>query len=75
MPTNEQYEYIKNILEEEFPDRYWKLQENGLLDTELQNMLGLCGEVFEELGFDESNRMLGYAVIGTIGEYFNEQQV
>ncbi len=74
MQENTKYDYLKNILEGEFPDVYWRLQELGLLEPELQNMAVLCEPVFNEMGFDEDDRFLQYAVIGEIAEYMASQQ-
>lgn len=64
--------YIKRILEEEFPKEFEKLHSNGLLTTELINMISACDSVFDELQFSEANeddRTLRYAVTGTVHEY------
>lgn len=73
MQENNKYDYLNNILEEEFPETFWRLHETGLLETEINNLLARCEPVFEEMGFDEDDRFLQYAVIGTIGEYLEEQ--
>jgi hypothetical protein len=75
MKEQEQYDYLKEILEEEFTTDYWRLYELSILDTEIENIKARCESVFEEMGVDEEDRMLRYAVIGTIAEYFEGQQV
>jgi hypothetical protein len=74
MQENIKYDYLKNILEEEFPDVYWRLHEHALLNTELQNIMAKCEDVFGEMGFDEEDRFVKYAVIGEIAEYLASQQ-
>lgn len=72
MKEKEQFDYLKEILEEEFTTDYWRLHELSILDTEIENMRLRCRPVFEEIGFDEEDRMLRYAVMGTIAEYLEE---
>lgn len=67
------YDYIQNILLEDFQKDYERLQQSGILTTEVINMIQACDPVFEELGFSEDNeddRHLQYAVTGAIKEYF-----
>jgi hypothetical protein len=68
-----QFNYISNVLEEDFADTYQQLQESGTLKFEVINMISLCQSVFEDLNFseeNEDNQFLRYAIIGTIKEYF-----
>jgi hypothetical protein len=74
MQENTKYDYLKNILEEEFPDVYWRFHEHGIVETQVQNIMGKCEALFEEMGFDVDDRMLQYAVIGEIHEYLAAQQ-
>lgn len=67
------YDYIQNILLEDFQKDYERLQQSGILTTEVINMIQACDPVFEDLNFSEDNqenRFLRYAIIGTIKEYF-----
>lgn len=69
--------YIKQLLEEEFPKEFEKLQSNGLLATELINMISACDSVFDELQFSEDSvddRTLKYAVTGAVHEYLTSPQ-
>lgn len=75
MKENSKYDYLKNILEEEFQEVYWRFHEQSILETEVQNLLQRCEPVFDEMGFDEDDRFLQYAVIGTISEYLEAQTV
>ena len=67
------FNYISNLLQEEFGSAYIQLQEYGTLKFEVINMINLCLPVFEDLNFseeNEDNQFLRYAIIGTIKEYF-----
>lgn len=66
------YNYICNILEEEFTERHQQLIDAGLLKLEAINLINHCLPVFEDLKFaeeNEDNRFLRYAIIGEISEY------
>ena len=66
------YNYILNILELEFEDRYNQFSESGLLLFEISNMIKHCNPVFDDLNFseeNEDNRFLRYAITGVIKEY------
>ena len=66
------YQYILDILEEEFLQAYSRFREMGVLTYEIINMIAACNPVFEKLGFTdekEDDRQLRYAITGTIGEY------
>lgn len=67
------YNYLRKILEEEFTERYQKLQQSGILKFEVINMITYCQSVFDEAGFSEENedsRELQYSVTGSINDYF-----
>jgi len=67
------FNYINNLLQEEFESAYNQLQESGTLKSEVINMINYCQSVFEDLNFseeNENNQFLQYAIIGTIKEYF-----
>lgn len=64
--------YLREILEEEFTGDYLVMQENGTLTCEIANLITVCKQIFEGLGFsedNESNRIIRYAVIGQVKEY------
>lgn len=63
------FHVLSEILDDDFLPIADTLRVNGLLTYELINLLPVCEPVFEELGFDEDNRMLRYALTGTIREY------
>jgi len=67
------FNYIINLLQEEFKSTYNQLQESGTLKFEVINMINLCQSVFEDLNFSEEtedNQFIRYAIIGTLKEYF-----
>lgn len=69
------FNYLKSVLEEEFKGDFERLQESGVLTTELVNLLTACDEVFDELEFSSANeddRMLRYTVTGAIHEYLHQ---
>ncbi len=66
------FNYVKNLIEEEFEAEYEKMRENGILTYEVINLIGACEPVFEVFGFSEDsedNKELRYAVMGMIAEY------
>lgn len=68
------FNYIKNLLEEEFADDYKRLAETGVLIYETVNLIEICREVFETFEFSETNegdRFLRYAIIAEIHDYLN----
>ena len=67
------FNYISNVLEEDFKDTHQRLQQSGTLKFEVINMISQCQSVFEDLNFseeNEDNQFLRYAIIGTIKGYF-----
>ncbi len=71
IPTDHQYDYLANVLEEEFPEVFMKFLSTGILTYELINLTVECAPLFGEVGFpdNEDSRMLRYGIIGTIEEY------
>ena len=66
------FNYISNLLQEEFEPTYNQLQESGTLKFEVINLINQCQSVFDDLKFsddNEDNQFLRYAIIGTISEY------
>jgi hypothetical protein len=66
------FNYICNILEEEFAETYQQLIDDGLLKLEAINLVNHCLSVFEDLKFaeeNEDNRFLRYSIIGEMSEY------
>lgn len=66
------FNYISNLLQEEFESTYNQIQESGTLKFEVINLVNQCQSVFADLKFseeNEGNQFLRYAILGTIGEY------
>jgi tRNA splicing endonuclease len=69
------FNYISNLLEEEFESTYNQILESGLIKFEIVNMIIQCQSVFDDLNFseeNEDNQFLRYAIIGTIKEYLED---
>ncbi len=69
------YNYIVNILEEDFEFAYQQWQKSGILLHEVINLINYCIPVFDSLGFteeNEDNRQLRYAIAGTIDKYLSK---
>jgi len=66
------FNYVKELLEEEFEADYLRLKDSGILTYEVINLIGACEPIFEVFGFSEDNedtRELKYAVMGMAAEY------
>ena len=66
------YQYIRSVIEEEFPLDYERMKENGTLTYEIVNLIEECKDIFEGFDFNsenESNRHLRYAIIGQVHNY------
>ena len=66
------FNYISNLLQEEFESTYNQILESGTLKFEVINLINQCQSVFDDLNFsdeNEDNQFLRYAIIGTISEY------
>ncbi|MGF2412692.1 MAG: DUF1896 family protein, partial [Ferruginibacter sp.] len=71
------YNYILNLLEEEFKDDYNKLLQSGLLQHEVINMINQCDPVFADLKFseeNEDNQFIRYAITGEVSEYLQSNR-
>lgn len=70
------YNYLQNLIEEEFPSNYNQLFKSGLLQHEVINMITHCQPVFDDLNFsgeNEDNQFLRYAIINSVNEYLNSE--
>ena len=70
------FNYIRDVLEEEFNLDFLRIKESGLLTYEIVNLISESETVFEILGFtedNEQNRMLHYAIAGTIRQYMESK--
>lgn len=66
------YNYLLNVLEEDFQSEYSLWQEAGTLTQEVLPILNKCEPAFDSKLFTEENendRMFRYAIIKTIREY------
>ena len=71
------FNYIRNVLEDEFEQDFLRIKESGLLTYEIANMISESETVFETLGFTEVNeqdRILRYAIAGMIRQYLESNQ-
>ncbi len=71
------YNYILNLLEQEFEKDYKWLQQSGLLQHEAVNMISYCESVFNDLKFseeNEDNHFIQYAICGAISEYLDSNR-
>jgi Domain of unknown function (DUF1896) len=66
------FNYMKELLEEEFETEYRRMKASGILTYEVINLIGVCEPVFEVYGFSEENendKELRFQVMGVIAEY------
>jgi hypothetical protein len=66
------FNYLSNLLQEEFESTYNQILESGTLKFEVINLINQCQPVFDDLNFseeNEDNQFLRYAIIGSISEY------
>ena len=66
------FNYISNLLHEEFESTYNQILESGILKFEVINLINQCQSVFEDLNFSDENKdnkFLRYAILGSISEY------
>lgn len=72
-----EFNYIQGVLEDEFEEDFLRLKESGLLTYEIINLITESETVFETLGFMqdiEQDRMLRYAIAGTIRQYMESER-
>lgn len=72
------YNYILNLLEQEYENDYTILGKSGLLQHEVVNMIGYCDSVFNDLNFseeNEDNQFIRYAICGAVSEYLDSNRV
>ena len=71
------YNYIINILEEDFEFAHKQMLVSGTLQYEVINMIQCCEPVFESLKLteeNEDNSHLRYAVTGMLSDYLSNNQ-
>lgn len=72
------YNYVLNILEQEFEQNFKLLQHTGLLQHEVINIISYCDAVFNDLKFsedNEDNRFIHYVIVGAVSEYLDSNRV
>ena len=70
------FNYIQGVLEDEFEEDFLRIKESGMLTYEIINLITESETVFETLGFmqdNEQDRMLRYAIAGTIRQYMESK--
>jgi hypothetical protein len=71
------FNYIRNILEEEFESSYQQFLGSGILQFEVINILHHCKKVFDTIAFtedSEDSRELRYIITGSISDYLESIQ-
>jgi hypothetical protein len=66
------YQYILSVIEEEFPQEFEQMKENGTLIYEVVNLIEICSNLFDDFDFsseNEANRHLRYSIIGQVHDY------
>lgn len=66
------FNYMRELLEEEYEIDYRRMLQNGILTYELINLIGACEPIFEVFAFGEEtedSRQLRHAIMGMISEY------
>jgi hypothetical protein len=71
--TSQTYDYLKNLLEEEFESDFLQFEQSGILHFELLNLETIALPVFDEYRFpqNENSRFLRYEIIALIRDYLN----
>ncbi len=70
------FEYVRELLEDEFEADALRMAGNGILTYEVINLIGACEPIFQVFGFGEENedsKELKYAFMGMIAEYLENQ--
>ena len=70
----QRYDYIANVLEEEFEETYLRFFSASILHYEVINLISVCSKIMLDFGFpkNEDSRFLRYSVIAAISDYLNE---
>lgn len=71
------YNYVADVLETEYYEKFDTLSNNGLLVHEVINMMALCEPVFEQISIpadpNAEDRLLYNAIAGVIAEYLESK--
>lgn len=66
------FNYIRNTLQEEFPETFRLLSDAGVVTYECINMVDRCENIFNDYNFSEEtkdSRFLRYAIIAELHDY------
>lgn len=66
------FNYLKTVMEEEFPREFARMKEAGVLTSRLIEFIYLCKPVFESFDFSEENQLdmkLRHAVIAELHHF------
>ena len=68
------YDFLEQILEEDFGKAWLRFHQAGILHYELLNLCEACGPTLREMNWarDEDDRLLRYLIVAEIGDYLNE---
>jgi hypothetical protein len=72
------YDYLQELVEEEFPSEYEQWKRSSVLTYELCNLVAECAPTFDLLEFSENNeddRELYYTVTGVVSSYMEQSAV
>jgi hypothetical protein len=68
------FNYLQEVLEEEFRESYDRFYHAGVLTYETINMIEACKDIFTAYSFNAENidnRLLRYAIIAAVHDYLN----
>ena len=70
-----EFNYISNLLEEEFEEDFLRMKEIGTLTFEIVNLIAVCKPIFETIGYkrNEDDRELHYTITGEIKAYLENR--
>ncbi|MET7000706.1 hypothetical protein [Chitinophaga defluvii] len=66
------YNYLKGVLDDEFPQEYQQFEQVGVLRSELTNMIVACNNAFDAFEFSETtldDHFMRHMVIAEIHDY------
>ena len=69
------YQFIRNLLEEEFTKEFGRLENGGNLVATIIEMIPICEEAFQRFGFydgKEVGRLLHYTITGLLHERLHD---
>ncbi len=69
------YDYLYELVEEEFPVEFEQWKRNGIIVYELSNLVNECNPVFDLFAFSQDNqddRELYYTITGSVSAYLEQ---